>query len=705
MVRTPKIRIVMVISLLGTVSACTRKVVNFDGRSCDNAGGCNTGYVCRPTDKTCVPVFDCDNDCRTKIHPSSSCESVGQVLPCGDNTNNCEFGCRVCGSDVGGQWGVCLCGPGSKIGDPEACSTCNDDCTAKVQFAVGTCANSGSGYVCTHGACEAGHYDADGDPANGCEAVPEPEECDGKDNDFNGWIDDGNVCVPTDTPSEPSALLYQEPAGVDSQTYDTAFALYRVQGDGTTRLRLVVPSPNTTSVINFAISPDKRWVAYTRDGSSTLLYVATLVGEQAPQVVSQGLPIGGVVSKYVWAPNSSSIVYAASNGECAQCDGLYGAAPGNTGSPVRLDSLHGTASQRFPSIVWAPNSSFVAYTALLDGVSLDSYAAPMDGTASPSKLSTISSSGDYENLPMAWSFDSAHLAFWQGRSNDNSYDLIIGAPPSLSSSSWDTNLVNVTRSGIALQVAWQPAGSYLAIVGTDPETSKIPVLTYDVISSTTKIVSCAAGNRVKSVPLWSPNGTQLAYRADCNSSGAVLADLYVTPPTGVENVAPVYGVLATNTSVLDYKWSFDSTTLAYVVVPTPANGTGALYTVKVASGVTSKVCTNVCTPPLNGSTICNSFVSWSSLSSSVAYAGLSGTGMALFVASPGNSSVNVSGADIANILNFAWSPSEHHIAFLGTEDGSTWNLYTVTPDGRSKWRISSSTSSPGLISATYQWWQ
>ncbi|HEY5053235.1 MAG TPA: MopE-related protein, partial [Solirubrobacterales bacterium] len=90
---------------------------------------------------------------------------------------------------VGGTGGIQVCNPNSPDlqTDIANCGTCFHQCI--VPNATPSCLAG----VCKF-ACQAGFFDADNDPSNGCECTKTNggvEICDGLDNDCNGIIDDG----------------------------------------------------------------------------------------------------------------------------------------------------------------------------------------------------------------------------------------------------------------------------------------------------------------------------------------------------------------------------------------------------------------------------------------------------------------------------------------------------------------------------------
>jgi hypothetical protein len=183
-----------------------------------------------------------DNDCDGAADEGCSCIN-GQVRNCGLDTGECEFGTQTCAD---GQWGTCQ---GAVNPVPEVCDNKDNDCdgltdedltrncgddTGTCEFGVETCA-AGVWGACTGGIgpgpeiCDNLDNDCDGQTDEGltrtcssnigecregvqtCSAgawgtcvggvFPQPETCDGKDNNCDGTNDEGCACIDGQTRS------------------------------------------------------------------------------------------------------------------------------------------------------------------------------------------------------------------------------------------------------------------------------------------------------------------------------------------------------------------------------------------------------------------------------------------------------------------------------------------------------------------------
>ncbi len=146
-----------------------------------------------------------DNDCDGKIDeglPKCECAPVGQKRKCysGDKKTKgvgvCKEGMQTCQSNH--RWGQCL---GEVLPGKEECDNKDNDCDGKVdedlkKSCSGKCSNKGTTE------CVAGRWTR-------CTAEPKPEECNGKDDDCDGHIDN----IPNSTAPLRKECPYSGPKG------------------------------------------------------------------------------------------------------------------------------------------------------------------------------------------------------------------------------------------------------------------------------------------------------------------------------------------------------------------------------------------------------------------------------------------------------------------------------------------------------------
>ena len=123
-----------------------------------------------------------DNDCDGGVDEGCAC-APGEQRRCGSNVGACEGGIQSCGAD--GAWGGCegLVGP-----EPERCNGEDDDCDGRTDEDIVV----GCRTVCGEGTREC----RNGRMTNCSAAEPQPEECNGLDDDCDGEVDEECFCVP-----------------------------------------------------------------------------------------------------------------------------------------------------------------------------------------------------------------------------------------------------------------------------------------------------------------------------------------------------------------------------------------------------------------------------------------------------------------------------------------------------------------------------
>ncbi|MFN3201348.1 MAG: MopE-related protein [Bradymonadia bacterium] len=164
------------------VGACARRGVQI----CDDQGGVGCDIAPGnplPGGEECNGI---DDDCDG---------TADENFPVGDACIAGVDQCRVQGSYICGDRGL-VCDAEPQLPEPETCNELDDDCDGVIDEDLGLDEICYAGV----GACrQAGNFACDGNGGSTCAAEaapPEPEQCNGVDDDCDGQIDEGRACGP-----------------------------------------------------------------------------------------------------------------------------------------------------------------------------------------------------------------------------------------------------------------------------------------------------------------------------------------------------------------------------------------------------------------------------------------------------------------------------------------------------------------------------
>ncbi|MEQ1890911.1 MAG: hypothetical protein ABL998_00065 [Planctomycetota bacterium] len=341
-------------------------------------------------------------------------------------------------------------------------------------------------------------------------------------------------------------------------TNPTIGELFRVAIDGSTPpLRIVTP-PGSFGLATFALSPDGERVAYfassgsdrdlyaaPTDGSlvSTRLddgledpksfwivagaravYLSTLSGYRLMSIsldggtrvqLSPALPSGRFIENVRFTPDLTRLVFRAD----VDLDGvseLYGAPVDGSAPAVKLNTPLTTDQDVYPEFELSPDGTLVVYAAdVAPTTSLQLYAAPVDGSAAPVKLSGTLAvhSGAVTSRPIfQLSADSAHVVFVRSGSTElyvapldgSTAPLLLSAPmvsggQLRTSGEWPPYAISPDGARVAYVASQEQSGVYeLYVVPLDASAAPLklsptpPVSNRDVLVSQRNFADGAA---------------------------------------------------------------------------------------------------------------------------------------------------------------------------------------------------------------------
>ncbi len=495
------------------------------------------------------------------------------------------------------------------------------------------------------------------------------------------------------------------------ESTETAVGLYGASLDGTSIVKLSGNPVSGGNVVDFAISPDGRFVAYLADQESEgqfELYTVPINGGTVTNVSQLSGTILEVI-EFAWAPNSSRIAFRAFN-----------AFTGNTGGNTELftnftsgNSLvtvsNFSTSGNVDAFEWSPTSQLIAYTVNpITGSSLQFrlYVAPPNQENQSFSVSNIPAASNRITIgEFQWSPNGSIIAFLADIRGTGVNELLVAEP--------NINAIPVAVSGTladggeVVNFSWAPNNSRIAFLADQFEDEK-----FDLISVVPDLNAfnpnpdprLISGDIIGDVIdfAWSPDSRLIAYIADGDALGVF--ELYTNVPFGT-SPRKVSDNLIGDEDVWAFAWAPDpdSSLIAYQANQEESNK-DELYTT-VADGDQDFV--KISGSPTSGGLLRQEdFASfgWAPDSSRVAYIARQANDFyELYSSTPDGATNNsvVSGPLVAggNVDSFQWSPDSLRVVYRADQDTvNIPELYSSQPDGSDNLKVSI-----GRVEDIYDW--
>jgi Tol biopolymer transport system component len=317
------------------------------------------------------------------------------------------------------------------------------------------------------------------------------------------------------------------------------------------------------AVTDLSWSPDAARLAFRADRETNEvfeLYVAPADGSAEPAKISGPLVSGGDVFKFSWSPNATRVAFIAQKDTVGRNE-LYIAPGDGSVEPVKVSGT--LESGGLTDFSWSPDGSQLAFRGAKDtSGALELFVTPSDGSAEPTKVSgALISGGDVDEF--SWSPNGTRVAFLADRDIDEISELYVALPDG-SADPFKVSGTLVTDGEVQPGFTWSPEGTRLAF-RADKDTDAIfelYVAPADASTTPVKVSGTLTPNGGVGNGSWSPNGKRLAFRADKETDGVF--EVYVVSPAGGGEPTKVSGTLVSGGSVVpDPIWSPDATRLAF----------------------------------------------------------------------------------------------------------------------------------------------
>jgi hypothetical protein len=462
-------------------------------------------------------------------------------------------------------------------------------------------------------------------------------------------------------------------------------------------------------VVDFAVSPDGRRVAYKADQQvfgKFELYVVPVEGGTAVNVSRQSTNILEV-RDFAWSFDSTTIAFRAFNPVPNTVGNIELFTVSSTGgTPVRV-SIFPNIDGEVRDFAWAPNSLLLAYTQnviLGTPTKFDLFSTrPFRQDNNQLSNSAGTNSIIATVTEFAWSPSSSLIAFIAEVETTGINELFVAdassvglAPVSLSRTLQDL--------GEITDFAWEPDNfriAYRADQFLDQRFDLLTVLS-DGSQSPILVSNLPNSNSVVRDFAWAPDSSRIAYIADQDTVGVF--ELFTNNAVGT-SPRKVSNVLISGENVQAFAWAPDSSLIAYQANQDEVNKF-ELYT---TSPDIDRDFVKVSGTPTSGGLRTIDAFAWAPDSSRIAYiARQASTDFELYTSTPAGI-VNDAVAPVplpsgGDVDSFNWAPDSSRLAYRADQDKTNVpELYSSQPDGMDNMKISGDLVPGGSVADNYEW--
>jgi hypothetical protein len=488
----------------------------------------------------------------------------------------------------------------------------------------------------------------------------------------------------------------------------TVTQLYGSSLDGASIVKLSGNLVSGGNVVDFAISPDGRFVAYLADQETKGTFELYTVPVGGGTVINVSQLSGTIleVLEFAWAPNSSRIAFRAYNPFSGSTGGNTELFTNITSGNDLVNVSNFSTSGNVDAFKWSPTSLFIAYTL-----------NPIAGSTLQYRLyvaapNLVNGSFSISNIPAAtnritigefqWSPNGSIIAFLADIRGTGVNELLVAEP--IVSAVPVTVSGTLADNGEVVEFSWAPNNSRIAYLADQFEDGKFDLITVvpDVNSlNPNPDPRLISGDIIGDVTdfAWSTDSLLIAYIADGDTLGVL--ELYTNVPFGT-SPRKVSDDLIDGEDVWAFAWAPDSSLIAYQANQEETNKDELYTTVPDRDQDFVKISG----PPTGGGlprdVNLNSF-GWAPDSSRVAYIARQATDFyELYSSTPeGADNSVVSGPLLTggNVDSFKWSPDSSRVAYRADQDTiNVPELYSSQPDGSDNLKISN-----GIVGDLYDW--